>query len=187
MYAPMGRGLFLAIFLFTTAAIAQNASDTSQKIDGNSLNNPQQQQQADESMQSTSGVSGRDEPSAHALFPAGEPVFKDGVLDVPGASREGPTAPSKFSEQNAALDKLPIVILSEKQKTALIQGAGGDLVRQINPTFAQEIPPNVALNDLPRAVEDLPALRGLKYIRLTDRIILVDPANRLVVGVIASP
>jgi hypothetical protein len=65
-------------------------------------------------------------------------------------------------------------------------GAGGDLVAQINPTFGEAIPSNVTLNDLPQTVDDLPALRGLKYIRLIDRIILVDPANRLVVGAVIT-
>ena len=186
MYASMSWNSLLALFFFTTLAIAQNASDPSRKIDGNSLNSPQQQEQADESMQSESGIAGRDEPGTYAPLPGGTPVFKDGLLDVPGAPRDGPTVPSKFSERNAALDKLPRVILNEKQKVALMLGAGGDLVAQINPTFGEAIPSNVTLNDLPQTVDDLPALRGLKYIRLIDRIILVDPANRLVVGAVIT-
>ena len=48
MYASMSWNSLLALFFFTTLAIAQNASDPSRKIDGNSLNSPQQQEQADE-------------------------------------------------------------------------------------------------------------------------------------------
>jgi len=54
-------------------------------------------------MKSTSGMAGRDEPGAHARLPDGEPVLEDGRLNVPGAPSDGPTAPSKFSERNAAL------------------------------------------------------------------------------------
>ena len=47
MYASMSWNSLLALFFFTTLAIAQNASDPSRKIDGNSLNSPQQQEQAE--------------------------------------------------------------------------------------------------------------------------------------------
>jgi hypothetical protein len=183
------RASLLGALLFVTPAIAQEASNPSQKIDGGSLSSPQQQQQqqqADEALQSDGGRAGRDEPSAHAVFPEGPPVFKNGRLDVPGAPEDGPTVPSKFSERNAALDKLPRVFLSDKQKKALMMGAGGLLI-QVNPAFGQEIPANIELNNLPQEVENLPALRGLKYIRLTNRVILVDSASRRVVGSITSP
>ena len=106
----------------------------------------------------------------------------------PGTPSDGQTVPSKFSERNAALAKLPTtVLLSEKQRTAVVRSVGGALVQQINPKFADEIPSDIALNDLPQEVADLPALRGLKYIRLTDRIILVDSATRRMVAAVTYP
>jgi hypothetical protein len=86
------------------------------------------------------------------------------------------------------LAKLPTtVLLSEKQKTALVRSVGGALIHQVNPKFAEEIPSDIALNDLPQEVADLPALRGLKYIRLPDRVILVDSASRRVVAAVTYP
>ena len=41
--------------------------------------------------------------------PQDSPVFRNGALAVPGASTEGATVPSKFSQKNAALDKLPML------------------------------------------------------------------------------
>ena len=186
MRASAAGALFLGALLFTASAIAQEPSNSSGKVDAKSLTSQPQEQQTDESLKSESGQAGRDEPGSHAVFQEGPPVFKNGRLDVPGAAPDGPTVPSKFSERNAALDRLPIVVLSDKQKKALLMSAGGQLA-QITATLTQEIPPNVELNDLPEQVSNLPALRGLKYIRLTDRVILVDSASRRVVGMITDP
>ena len=79
-----------------------------------------------------------------------------------------------------------MVVLNDAQKKALLMSAGGQLA-QVTATLTQEIPPNVELNDLPEQVSNLPALRGLKYIRMTDRVILVDSASRRVVGMITDP
>jgi hypothetical protein len=186
MRACAARASFLGALLLTASALAQDAANSSGKVEGKSLTSPQQEQQTDESLQSESGQAGRDEPGSHTVFQEGPPVFKNGRLDVPGVPQDGPTVPAKFSERNATLDKLPIVILSDKQKKALLTGAGGRLA-QVNATFSQEIPPDVELNDLPEQVASLPALRGLKYIRLTDHVILVDAASRRVVGTITDP
>jgi hypothetical protein len=42
------------------------------------------------------------------------------------------------------------------------------------------------MQDLPPALEDLPALRGYKYVNLGDQVIFVAPESRTVVGEIAK-
>jgi hypothetical protein len=61
--------------------------------DGRSLGMPhQQQQQADDAMNTESGRAGTDQPGAHA--PTQDvPVFKNGVFDVPGGARISGSAP----------------------------------------------------------------------------------------------
>ena len=70
----------------------------------------QQQRQADEAVQSPSGKAGTHEPSANAPT-HDQPVLSNGALNVPGAPSDSHTVPAKFSERNAALDKLPILAL----------------------------------------------------------------------------
>ena len=68
----------------------------------------EQQRQADEAVQSPSGKAGKHEPSANAPT-HDQPVLSNGALNVPGAPSDSHTVPAKFSERNAALDKLPIL------------------------------------------------------------------------------
>ena len=68
----------------------------------------QQQQQQDKAQQTPSGKMGAEERGSHAPSqkPADNSVFVNGALAVPGAPANTDTAPSKFSEKNAADDKL---------------------------------------------------------------------------------
>jgi hypothetical protein len=75
---------------------------------------PQQQQQQEKAQQTPSGKMGKEEPSSHApsAKPADNSVFVNGALAVPGAPENTDTVPAKFSEQNAADDKLSIAAYS---------------------------------------------------------------------------
>jgi hypothetical protein len=66
----------------------------------------EQQRQADEAVHSPSGKAGTHEPSANVPT-HDQPVLSNGALNVPGAPSDSQTIPAKFSERNAALDKLP--------------------------------------------------------------------------------
>src|SRR5882757_6923730 len=68
----------------------------------------QQQQQQDKAQQTRSGKMGKEEPSSHAPSdkPADNSVFVNGALAVPGAPANTDAVPSKYSEKNAADDKL---------------------------------------------------------------------------------
>jgi hypothetical protein len=52
------------------------------------------------------------------------------------------------------------------------------------PPTATALPGSVALQDLPASVtNDVPMVQGYKFVKLNDRILLVRPADRLVVAV----
>lgn len=116
-----------------------------------------------------------------------------------GAASSGPigatghTMPAKFSAQNDALDKMPIMghplPLSDEQKsmvhdslTATSEPEEG--VAAVG--LATELPADIAIHDLPSNVTDqAPALKGYKFAKLVDKIVIVSPPNRVVVGEIA--
>jgi hypothetical protein len=53
------------------------------------------------------------------------------------------------------------------------------------PELAETLPSGVPLQDLPAAViQEIPLLRGYKFLKLDDRILVVDPASRTVVAMI---
>ena len=53
------------------------------------------------------------------------------------------------------------------------------------PAVADALPPGVPMQDLPAAVaRDVPPVQGHKFVKFDDRIVVVDPASRLVVAMI---
>jgi hypothetical protein len=53
------------------------------------------------------------------------------------------------------------------------------------PAVADALPPGVPMQDLPAAVaRDIPPVQGHKFVKFDDRIVVVDPASRLVVAMI---
>jgi hypothetical protein len=53
------------------------------------------------------------------------------------------------------------------------------------PAVADALPPEVPMQDLPAAVaRDVPPVQGHKFVKFDDRIVVVDPASRLVVAMI---
>ena len=123
-----------------------------------------------------------------------QPVFVDGKLAVPGAPANSDTVPAKFSEQNAANDKLITVAhtfkaLSDEQRRAIFQAlkdqpAGSAL----NADVGTELPPTVDLHAVPREVtERVPHTEGYEYTVADNRVLLVSPPTRIVVGVFPDP
>ena len=106
----------------------------------------------------------------------------------------GHTMPAKFSAENDALDKMPIMghplPLSDEQKRMVydsLAAAGEAETRGIAVGPATELPADVAMHDLPdKVTEQVPALAGFKFVRLPDKIVIVSPPNRIVVGEIAK-
>jgi Protein of unknown function (DUF1236) len=116
-----------------------------------------------------------------------------------GAASSGPigatghTMPAKFSAANDALDKMPIMgpllPLTDEQKgmvrdSLAATSAPEEGTAAVGP--ATELPADVAIHDLPSNVtEQAPALKGYKFAKLVDKIVIVSPPNRVVVGEIA--
>ena len=102
----------------------------------------------------------------------------------PGAGPQ--TMPSTMSPANAQSDHTPIMArplpLTDDQKRRIVAAVGAAPVAQANAKPAQVLPLSVALQDLTPDLGNMPALRGYKYVNLTDRVIFVAPASREVVG-----
>jgi hypothetical protein len=150
-----------------------------------------QQQQHEKMLQTPSGQSGKEEPSSHVPTdkPAPEAVLVNGALAVPGAPTDSDTVPAKFSQKNAAADKLITLAytfktLTDEQRRAIYQAlkdrpAGS----AFNADIGVELPPAVELNAMPDEVtRRVPETKGYLYAVAGDRVLLVSP-TRVVVGV----
>jgi hypothetical protein len=97
--------------------------------------------------------------------------------------------PAKFSARNAALDKLPTIAQplwlndEQRQKIAAALKSGTALTTSVDTPYAQQIPPSIEMLDLPNGLKrEIPQVQNLKYVHAGERILLVDPPNRTVVG-----
>ena len=109
----------------------------------------------------------------------------------------GETIPAKFSERNDILDRTPIMALplplSDQQRRQIYNAvmaersqpvAGADALKP-----ASELSPNQALNgmrQLPESVRGIDGLSRLYYIRARDKVLLIEPNVRTVVGQITA-
>ena len=153
---------------------------------------PQQQQQQEKAQQTPSGKMGADEPSSHAPSqkPADNSVFVNGALAVPGAPENTDTVPAKFSEKNAADDKLSTAAYTFKLLTAEQRGAiyaalkGQPAGPAFNADIGVVLPSSVELRPMP---DDLVArvlqTKDYRYAVADNRVLLVSPVTRYVVGV----
>jgi hypothetical protein len=155
------------------------------------LQTPQAEKAQKDSQQTQEGKAGTTEPSSN--LPSDQPkenaVFINGALAVPGAPTEGETVPAKFSEQNAARDQVPIMAkplpLSDEQKRRIYDTVSGanKPIANVDAHPANFLPPSIELFELPSELANaIPAVRDLKYVRLDDRVLLVQPPNKVVVG-----
>jgi hypothetical protein len=79
--------------------------------------------------------------------------------------------------------------LSDEQRGRIydsVMGIADALVAQAPaPTVADALPAGVPMQDLPAAVtRDIPLVQGHKFVKFDDRIVVVDPASRLIVAMI---
>jgi hypothetical protein len=148
-------------------------------------------QQSKQAVQSKSGQGGKEEPSSHAPSekPMNTAVLVDGRLAVPDAPADGQTVPAKFSERNAALDRLPTMAiplpLSEAEQRRIYESvsetrpAPGNMAAKP----ADVLPQGIEMRELPNKITDeIPAVRDLKYAKIENKVLLVQPSNRIVVG-----
>jgi hypothetical protein len=126
---------------------------------------------------------GQASPDADTGVAAGGPI---------GAT--GQTMPAKFSAENDALDKMPIMghplPLTDAQKRMVYDSLAANSeaeTRGITVGPANALPADVAIHGLPEKLTDqVPALKGYKFVKLIDKIVIVSPPNRIVVGEIAK-
>jgi hypothetical protein len=103
---------------------------------------------------------GADEPSSHAPSqkPADNSVFVNGALAVPGAPENTDTVPAKFSEKNAADDKLSTAaytfkLLTDEQRGAIYAALKGQPAGPaFNADIGVELPSSVELRPMPDEV-----------------------------------
>src|SRR4029079_677965 len=152
----------------------------------------QQQQQQDKAQQTPSGKMGKEEPSSHAPSdkPADNSVFVNGALAVPGAPANTDTVPAKFSEKNAADDKLITLaytfkLLTDEQRRAIYEGLKGQGAGPaFNADIGVELPSTIELRPVPNDVAArVPQTKDYRYAVADNRVLLVSPVGRFVVGV----
>jgi Protein of unknown function (DUF1236) len=77
--------------------------------------------------------------------------------------------------------------LTDEERAQIFDGVmriGNAPVADISPPApAQTVPKSVALQDLPAGVaQQVPLVQGYKFVKLDDRILLVNPTSRIVVA-----
>jgi hypothetical protein len=185
MHREFLRTLSLVLMLLggTSVAPAQQPSPPA---------DAQQQSQQEKAQETQSGKTGKDEPSAHAPSdkPAANAVFFNGALAVPDAPANSQTVPAKFSAQNADDDKLVILaytfkMLSDEERRAIYEALKDQPAGQaFNADIGVKLPSAVELHPMPAEVANrVPQTRDYRYAVADNRILLVAPINRVVVGV----
>jgi hypothetical protein len=175
----------LAIVVGLGLAVAQQ---------GENLASPQQKNQQEKAQHGDDGRAGTTEPSSHAETTKRDEtwVFENGRLNTPGAPADGQTVPSTVSKRNAALDALPTMAFplpfTDEQRQRIREAVSKAPVEGgANARAAELLPSGINVRDLPRQITDqIPAARNLGYVRTTDKILLISPSERIVVGEIAN-
>jgi hypothetical protein len=117
-------------------------------------------------------------------------VFVDGALAVPGAPADTETVPAKFSEKNAAADRLITVAYTFKALTADQRRAIYQALKDQPATGSASVaevgvvlPPSVDLRAVPDQVAaSVPQAKDYQF-AVTERGVLLVSPTRIVVGV----
>ena len=117
------------------------------------------------------------------------PVFVNGALAVQGAP-DTDTVPAKFSAKHAAEDKLITVAytfktLTDDQRHAIYQALKDQPAgKAYKAEVGDELPFAVELRMVPDdLVKQVPQTKGYQYTVADNRVLLVSPPTRIVVGV----
>src|SRR5207248_1685985 len=110
---------------------------------------------------------------------------------VPGAPTQTDTVPAKFSQQNAADDKLSTAAytfkqLSPDQRRIVYQALKNERASAsaVAAEIATKLPTQVELRVVPQELgAQVPQTQGYQYLVAGDRVLLVSPPTRYVVGV----
>ncbi len=130
-------------------------------------------------------------PNANPPQSAQQPAeASNPVQPVPGAMPGSDTVPSTLSEKNAADDKLITIAytfktLTGEQRRAIYQALKDQPAGSaFNADIGAELPSSVELQPMPNAVAaQVPQTKGYQFAVADNRVLLVSPASRIVVGV----
>jgi hypothetical protein len=136
-------------------------------------------------------------PGPNATQPQADDQSPDGgtsVQPVAGAMPGSDTVPSTLSEKKAADDKLITVAwtfknLNDEQRRTIYEALKGQPPSGVSPSaeMGVELPSSFELRPVPRAVvARIPQTDGYQYTVSGDKVFLVSPANRIVVGEISQ-
>jgi hypothetical protein len=139
----------------------------------------------------TTGAAGQQQPAPGGTGASSEPPPSGPIGSF------GQTIPAKFSKRNDILDHVPTVAvplpLSQEQRKQIYDAvmaeksqpaAGADTLKP-----ASELSPDQALNDmrpLPESVRGIDGVSRLYYIKTKDKVLLIEPNVRTVVGQITA-
>ena len=152
---------------------------------------PQQSQQ-EKTQQTPPAQIGKEEsrPPVEMAKPQDTPVFVNGALAVPGAATDSDTVPSKFSDKNAADDRLVTLaytfkLLGREERSAIYQTLKGQPGgRALKADIGTKLPLGIELRPVPdELIVRVPQTRGYDYMVAGDAVLLVSPLTRAVVGV----
>jgi hypothetical protein len=178
----------LALLAGTSLAIAQQEKT--------------QQNSADEAL-TRSAPEAKDQPQAppparqnEASQPGLQPdgaALSEGKLTAPGAPQGTQDEPAKFSLKNAKLDNTPILafplMLTDEQKRAIYQkiGEGKAPASNANYRLSEAVPATLSLQELPPDLAaSMPSVRDYKFLRMSDRVLVINPRASVVVGEITQ-
>jgi hypothetical protein len=108
-----------------------------------------------------------------------------GVGDTDGSAMDETTGSVARPGKRAGAE----LALSDEQRGRIYEGvmriADAPVAPAPAPALADALPSGVPLQDLPASVtREIPLVRGHKFVKFDDRIVVVDPASRLVVAMI---
>ena len=195
--------LALGLSVLAGAFVAATSAATAQPVDSQKTEEVKKQDPVPPATApKLSEQAGTTEPSGkvHNTSPDANAVFVNGVLAVPGASSDVDTAPAKHWARSDADDQLPIAGYRLKAlKADQLRLISRELSSQRDAPTASpasgayaevgaEVPADIArrsLSPIPDALaQTFVELSGTAFMRSGGKIVIVDPKNNVVVGVL---
>jgi hypothetical protein len=128
-----------------------------------------------------------------ALFAAAQSGGSRGVKSVGVSAMDETTGVSAMDETTGSLGgnrrATPELALSDEQRGRIYENImripNTPIAHAPAPTVADALPQDVAMQDLPAGVtQEIPLVAGHKFVKFDDRIVVVEPASRVVVAMI---
>jgi hypothetical protein len=128
--------------------------------------------------------------------PSSLAVGANGAVPVGPIGASGDTMPAKYSAQNDADDKLPLggyrlkhLTQAQRQeiyRSVRLESSPATMADDtVHPAVGNLVPAAAVLWPLPDAVTaQVPYTKDLKFVPMHDKVVLVDPVSRMVVGVL---